>query len=622
VTVRPLLRGLAIYGLALLGANLALLAWLSGDAGPVAPEVSEIVSAWREGALVARKVGGSEPRAALASELTMPGTTLVLERVIRESRVLTVARRLFGLSLVSGRDGVRATLDGQDAYLTPDDLLRARLYRRTVGVDPEGVLERLARALGCSPEQLWKRGRFRRFAVARTVLASSVTGAESAPARQEAAVTGPRLMAAAREAARYLARRLLDDGRLADDDAAADPIHLPIHLAAGPASTGYDWTAHGAAALFLAESGARLDDQDLRSAARRAGWYLQRRATLRCGDAACVGAGDRVDTAASALALLAYHQLSLERVGATFRGSIGDLSAFLRAQQRSNGGFFASYDRARRRPGDEERPDTDAAAVLALARAQRITKSPADLDAARRGLHHLIARPGLLGVRDYLDADHRICEAMDELWDRAPDAAALDFCLQWTSWGTLVQLDRRGPVAELAGGLRNSLGWMPDLLFTAARTEGAIATLATAVRAGRKAESLRALDVRMASGLDLLLREQLPGARGYLSRDPAAGDGGFTRSPVDPEARVDATAAAGSAVLRCLEVIDPRGRPSRRKAKPKDQDGLPMLGAPDPTGPVQPAPAPPSSPSPSLPPLSPSPPSSPPTPSPSPARQP
>jgi hypothetical protein len=565
MTARWLPRLLIAYALVLTGGCAALVVWLSPRDEPRAG-ASEILSAWRQGALAARRItakpaAGADPGAALAAERGTPGTTLVVEHVVREGRVFTLTRTLFGLSFVAGRDGVRATLNGRDATLTADDLLRERLYRRTFGVDSEGVLDRLANQLGCGKDELWRSGSFRRLVITRTVLPRDPPELDLIRrARQETAVTTSRLTLAIKDAGRFLVQRLREDGRFSDG---------------APAGAGYDWAAHAAATVFLAESGERLDAYELRSAARRAGRFLQQMGSVRCGPNPCIGGLERGDTGGSADTLLAYSELATEKAGVAFRGLTAELASFLRAQQRGNGGFFTYYDRARQRGAGTDRDDVDAQAVLALARAHRITGNPADLEAARRGLRHLTGRPGLLGARDYLGGDHRVCVAMNDLWERAADPAALDYCLDWTSWGALLQIDRRSAaVAEYRGGVRPNLGWVPvpDLTATAQRTEGAIATLAAAVRAGRSADSIRALDVRMAGGVELLLREQLPGARAYLRPDAEAESdlGGFTRSPVDRDPRLATTAAAGSALLRCLRAVEPArgatGKPARRRS--------------------------------------------------------
>jgi len=541
-------RGLAAWALALVLANVGLFVYLSPR-----PAGEDVVTAWRQGNRVGREVNGHEPRQALAAEAAVPGTTRVLEHVASEGHVLSLARRLFGWSFVAGRDGVRATLDGRDAFLTPDDLVAARLYR-PLGVDVDGVLERLARDLGASADQLWRNGRFRRFTVTRTVLASSAPDAKPAPAVRDTTPTGARLTVAIREAAHLVARCLRPDDRFADS-----------------------WSAHADAERFIAEVAEHFNDVELQIVAQRGGWAMRNHATRTCGALTCIGDGDRVDTDASARALLAYAELATDRVGGTFRPPVAALATFLRAQQRPEGGFAAGYDPARQRPTTDERADVDTDAVLALARAHRITRDPVDLEAASRGLAHLVRRPGFFGVRDtFGETGARVCEAADELAAKAANPAALDFCLDWAESGTILQLDARGPLPELAGGsARTFPAWMPDLTATARRAAGGTAVLAAALRGGRSFRGLVPIGQRVTRALELLVREQLPGAEPYLLPDHAAVVGGYAATPIDRDPRLDATAAVGSAMLRYLRLLEARGLPTptprRARNKPDPQ---------------------------------------------------
>jgi hypothetical protein len=557
---RPALLVFVALVAATIAAAAGLAVWLSIHLAP-ASAGPDIVSVWRGGVLVTRRIGPAvaDPKVAYAADLAPMGTTVVVERILGEGRVTVLAKRLFGSSFVAGRDGVRATLDGKDAFLTPHDLTVAHLYRGMApdrwlglveGIDTDGVLDRLARELGCSKDALWSGARFRRFIVARTLLANLPE--EPNPvvaARRDTSPTAARLTVALEDATRVVADRVDSKGRFMD-------------LTVGGR---YDWRLHAEATLFLAQAGAHFESHTFRSVARRAAWLTEAEIKQHCGLETCMGTENQIETSLSARLLLAYAWLAQERTGASLRDPTRQLAAFLRAQQRPDGGFYASYDRGRQAPNHDGRPEVDAEAVLALAHAHLITKDQADLDAAERGLDHLIGRPGLLGVRDYLNADFRICEAVQDLWQRDQNQAGLAFCERWAEWGALLQLD--GTAAEYAGGYRRGVGSMPDIVATANRTEGLLATIATAMRAGRSSDSLRALDLRATSGLELLLRQQLPGQYDYTQKDPGAALGAFAANPVDLTPRMDVTAAAGSAIFRCLKVLETRGLPTPKKAR-------------------------------------------------------
>ena len=641
-------RALAAYVVALGLADLGLAAWLRLGGPSGAGDGGDVLSVWRDGRRVARRVeasaaGGSLGAlgsGALAAEGAVPGTTVVRERIVGGGRVLTLGRRLFGFSFVAGRDGLRAALDGAVALLTPDDLLAAGLYRR-VGIDPDGALERLAGELGCTADRLWTDGRFRRFAVAREVLSSvhaaspavrapadgerpgaagdttpTVVGdvnwvaakpggpappaapARSAPvpaapgpsapasgpsapasgpsapapagsgpaaeadARLAADMrpTGPRLALAVRQASAFLMRRLGEDGRFAaaeGDGGSGEP--------AAPA--GYDWTSHAAATALLAEADGVLDELPVRIAAQRAGLAMRAAAFVRCGGEACIAGGDRAETRAAAEAALAFGALGAARVGASFREPARELAAFLRGQQRADGGFWSAYDRARGAPDGDERADVDALAALALARAHRLTRAPADLAAAARALGRLARRPGGLGARAPLAVDPLFCAAADEVESQASGAppalgaTARELCLERAAAAAALEIGP-APVAEFAGGERCTVGWMPDVAATAARASASTAALAMGLRAGQSARSLTPVGARVTRALALLLRAQLPGARPYLQRDPAGAAGGFPATAARTEPRIDATVAAGAAMLGYLELLESRAQPT------------------------------------------------------------
>jgi hypothetical protein len=554
MSFRRALRLCAAYAVALIAASGLLGAWLFLRALPFGPDV---VSVWRSGTRAARLVTRGDPRAPLAAELTRPDATLVIEHVAREGRVVTLGRRLFALSFLAGRDGVHASLGGHDAYLSPDDLLDGRLYRSSGGIDADGVLERLSRELGSSKEALWKHARFRRFTVTRTVTGPAPEAAANDPdpvrrLRQETRPTGDRLVVAVTDAALFLASRLRPDGRFTCGPTEAD------------ASGACGWQTHARAALLLAESGRELAGHQLGSASRRAGGTLLERATADCGSNPCIGAGDRAETDDAATALIAYAALASERVGVRFRAPAAALAGFVRAQQRDDGGFVTAYDRRRNVPIGTEQATVDADAVLALARAYRVTHDASDLEAATRGLQRLISRPGVLGARDYLGADPRICEAADDLAPFAPDPTALAFCDRWADWSARAEIEAGAPIAEYRGGVRPWLGawlgWTPDIGASAAHTAGLLATVGAALHAGGTDDRrLRPLDVRAAGGLELLVREQLPGPRRYMLRDADLAAGAFATNPLELEPSVAATATAGAAMLRCLRLLESRG---------------------------------------------------------------
>jgi hypothetical protein len=201
---------------------------------------------------------------------------------------------------------------------------------------------------------------------------------------------------------------------------------------------------------------------------------------------------------------------------------------------------------------------------LALARAHRVTSDPADLRAATNGLRYLSAeRWRFFGSRYYFDAEHWTCQAVDELWDRAPDPEALAFCLRWTAYHRRFQLGQT-PLGDYDGGFALAPFFPPRLTPAASRSEGAAATLSAATRAARSAPHLAPADQRAAlenqvsRALGLLLRHELPLGREHLLADSVAARGAIPGSPVDLTLRIDFQQHAGSAMLRFARFLRER----------------------------------------------------------------
>jgi hypothetical protein len=471
--------------------------------------------------------------------------------VIDDGPLLSVSPLALALSIVAGRDGIAASYAGRAFYLTPDDLLMRQASRDGAHVgrlglrigldDPDALLHEIARALHTDRRGLRARGRLRRILVRR----------EHAPAdawpQSTAEPVGPAaLRGALKDAADYLVRNQKADGSFYYELDALSASELP----------GYGWPRHGGAALTLAQVAARTGDPAIRDAALRAARLLQRSATLACGAWRCIGDSERVDAGSSALALLTYCELARSQITREFAPDIQQLSGFLRSLQRQDGEFMHVYDRTLQRPVDVQLPYYTGEIALALARAERLTGNPADLRAASAGLARLVRR-SLFQNRYYFSTEHWTCQALQELWDRAPNRAALDFCLDDQLFNQ--QAESRGAdLRDFAGGIAPNPFAAPRMAATGARTEGAVATLVTAISAGRSADTIAALDAQIRRALSFMLRFQLrPGPR-HLMRDPARMLGAMPGSPTDLTIRIDYQQHVAGSMLRYLQLLETR----------------------------------------------------------------
>jgi hypothetical protein len=507
-----------------------------------------VASVWSAGLTVGRAILRPEDdaRRALATALSSsPDATLVSEKVIGDGPLVTWPEAAFALSFVAGHDGLAGTIRGRTDYVTPDELLAHQAYDRGLGISSLGVslgvdgpvaLSLLADRLGVTVGALLAEGHLRRVRVVRATPSSSP--------RIAVAMTDYDVMQAVIAAARFLARGVDSDGR----------FRYLIDAPTNRTLAGYDFPRHAGATYFLAQAAALSGDATLAWAALRAAGWLREGALGACGPNLCIGSDSIVDVGSTALTVIAFVEIARTKLDPAYALLVPRLTAFLRAQQRPDGEFMHQYDRARRRAVDVQLLYYSGEAALALSRAHSLLGDAADLDAARRAVAYLVG-PGwsFFGSRYYFGEEHWTCQAMDDLWDRAPDARALDFCVRWQEYNRTLQYEGEGDTPFDRDGAYG-LGPMMTPRFTpvASRTEAGIATLDAARRWGLPAPRLAALEAQLRRSIGLLLRQQFrPGAR-HLFADPSAVDGAMPGSEVDWELRIDYTQHMGSALVRWL----------------------------------------------------------------------
>jgi hypothetical protein len=261
------------------------------------------------------------------------------------------------------------------------------------------------------------------------------------------------------------------------------------------------------------------------------------------------------DVGSTALTVLAFVEIARTGLDAGYALVLPELTAFLRSQQRADGEFMHLYDRVKRAPIDTQLLYYSGEAAFALSRAHALLRDGRDQEAATRALAHLVGGAwSFFGSRYYWGEEHWTCQAMDDLWDRAPSPAALRFCLDWQAYNRRLQY---GP-AETEFDADGAYGFgpilTPRLTPVGSRSESGIATLEAAHRAGMSPAELEALVGQVRRSLALLVRHQLRGDRCYLCADPAAIDGAMPGSEVDWQLRIDYAQHAGSAMIRWLEL--------------------------------------------------------------------
>jgi hypothetical protein len=549
VSFRAIFRLFGAYIALVVGGALALHFSLTLDPSR-SPRGPFVVTAWRDGVRTGRAVVPSNPERTLSSEREIPGTTLVVDRIVDEAPALESGSISFALSFLPGRDGLHVTFRGRDVYLTRDDLTHDALYRELrVGsadlgrrLDLGSVLARLGCELHASPDELFREGRFRRFVS--TTSASTGRVPEATPS--EATLTPSALALSAKRLAMFLSSRVDADGTVQLGDLV-------------PRGTHYDWALHARLVETLADASRVLDDVKLRVAARRALRRLHD-ATTHCGGHECIGEGDVIDTRASVETLAADAKMAGSFRAQAFMEATKPLAEFVRSQQKAGGDFAPRYDvRAQKSltAATDGSAELTARAVRALLFAYAFTHDEADLVAAQRGVASLVRTERLLLTRRPLAIWSAVCSALGDGARRgAPSAWGVERCASWALDTGRLQWSNSAP--ELAGGLAQSPFQTPETQPTAAFALGVVGILEAELGRSHDEERIRALALEAVKALAFLDRQALPGPRRYLARAAAFELGPVADGPLTTGASFESTESAANAMLAYLSLMEKR----------------------------------------------------------------
>jgi hypothetical protein len=540
VSARGLVLLLGAYVAVLVTACLGLISWMAVDDTATEPLYS-VVTVWQDGVRQRRTVTRPAEQVPVRAE---PSQTVVIEDVVDTGPVPSPVPLLFGMSVVSGRDGIEATYRGRTARVTADDLLKAEAYAHLTpiggipfrqSVDAERVLALLAHELGTTPIELGLNGSFRRLVMRKR------------PPPSMPQVTRENLRESAISAGRYLARNVLPDGS----------YRYEVNALTGEETPDYNWPRHSGATWYLADVAAYQKGDDLVEPARRAAGHLVEHTLRDCGKHRCIAADERADLGSSALALLAFVELRHAGFAPELTAPIRELSEFIVSMQRPDGEFMHFYERSTQTRVDVQVPYYSGEATFALGRAARALGEPRYLDAARRALERLVDPPfWYVGWRYFWGSEHWTCHAMNELWSRAPNPKALDFCLRWQESVRDLAIEGRAAAPEFDSATSAGPLAPPMLTGTSSRIEAAVSTLDAAKRAGIDAREIERLETGIRRSLAFLMRFQLsPGPR-HLMPEPDKMHGGVPASPVDLRVRIDYPQHAGTALLHYLRLLE------------------------------------------------------------------
>lgn len=270
-----------------------------------------------------------------------------------------------------------------------------------------------------------------------------------------------------------------------------------------------------------------------------------------------MGIGDRADLGSSALGLLALVELVEGGTMPELLPVVRDLTEFIRSQQRPDGEFKHFYDRVKDEPVDRQVLYYTGEAAFALARAERVTHDPRDLEAGRRALERLVDYPFWYVAGHYFwGAEHWTCHALGALWEKAPNPKALRFCMEWQEAVRTTAIWDREANPEYDGATSAGPFVPPALVGTATRMEAAVSTLRTARLAGLPAGEIEKLEWGIEKALAFLMRFQLEPGPQNVMREPGVMRGGIPNTPTDFHVRIDNPQHAGTALLHYLKLLE------------------------------------------------------------------
>lgn len=538
-------RPLAVYAvvLALVSALVYRRARLDEAADPT--NETSVVTRWEAGKIASREIRRGRAEA--------PTDSRDVVEVVTGTAPLPREPLLLAFSVRPGLDGVHATFDGRDAWLTVDELRAHEAYEHAVldpgtglgfGTDPKVVFALLAEQLRASPTDIAARARLERVGFLRLV------------AKERARPAPPKLTHdVARATVHDFARKLA-----AGVDGTGHYAYL-VDARTGAADGSYNWPRHSGATYFLAQASGLTRDPVVTAACLRAATLLRDGSMLSCGAQKCIADGPVTDVGSSALALLAFTEVDRGGIDGGFRPAIRDLTKFLRSQQRADGELMHYYDRDAQKPIDVQVLYYTGEATFALGRAHRVTGDPEALDTAKKSLHHLGNSWTFFGSRYFYGEEHWTCQAAAELLDRDPDRTALEFCRQWHAYTRAIQYRPGETPFDAAGGFGVGPLVPPRITAASSRSEAAAALLEAFAREAPHDPDVPLLEDELRKALELVLRSRLGPDESHLFASPEVVVGRLPGSATDMRLRIDYEQHAGTALVRWLELEAGKNQP-------------------------------------------------------------
>jgi hypothetical protein len=487
---------------------------------------------------------------------------------------------IFALSLVAGLDGVGVDIGDNEAFLLPDELMRAdALAGQTplssamdfeLGARRELIDRLLAKKLAME-QGAFERAPKKYFRFRTDAFIDSADRARILPVVR-GNTPGPRLtQQALRDGAiaggRYLLRHLYDDGRFGYEYTPSTDVDEAYGL-------DYSLPRHAGATYFLSQVYGATHDTAFRDGARRALDFLAARQPGACANPArsCVVNNEvrMADLGAAAMALLAVGEYEASTGDRTQLPWARRLAAFLLFMQKDSGDFCHLFDAmADKRDEKTKLLYFSGEAAFALAKLTALV-GPHDSDYTRwvgaldSALDYLTDKQyANLAGQFYFGEDHWTCMAADAAWDALPPAHRekyARFCDAFVGFLRRTQFGANDPVVEAQPDFVGAYGFSPFLPPHAtpvgSRSETTISTYRMMQRRGRAGgDEGRATREQIRLGMQFLLDHQIRDDSAYLMANPDAARGGFLMSDVKRYVRVDFVQHSCSAMLRAIPLF-------------------------------------------------------------------
>lgn len=465
--------------------------------------------------------------------------------VVGSRSIWTGIRPLLAMSLRPGVDGLRSKTALKERILLPDDFIRADVF----GAAPlvPGIAElRLGFDVGWALRQLevlkptwiervrvqsWlgKDGHYR------AIFRGNTAGPRASKRTyREAAVRG----------GDFVLAHITPERRF-------NYVYLPYEDIVSPGS-GYSLARHAGTVYSLTVLYRHTGlDRFRQGALATLDWLMSssRRPCMSHNDACLIDEGTAtLGTAAlSAIAALEYQASTGDT---QFSQHARGLLRFILQMQTMDGDFRHFYD------AESDAVDESAKtmfyseeAALALVLGHRILGDAAFLTAAARALDFLTGQKYRFFVGWFIyGADHWTCIAAEEAWPHLRHRQYLDFCQGYAAFLRRLQYESgQWDNWDFQGHYGFGSMLVPQVGAAAGFTEALISTYQLSRYHGQQdTRLLRQIN----SSLGALLREQIRSDNSYLAKAPPRAIGGFRRSLVESDTRIDFTQHALSALIR------------------------------------------------------------------------